>query len=48
MGLVFSNFFKPIFTVARLFIYGDITLDGFAEIGLLTLFVLLEIIAILI
>ncbi|MGE7674436.1 hypothetical protein ACQKMV_12755 [Lysinibacillus sp. NPDC094403] len=41
-------FFTPIFTVAGSFIYTDITKDGFAGIGFLTLFVPLEIIAVLI
>lgn len=41
-------FFTPIFTLAGSMIYADITKDGFAGIGFLTLFVPLEIIAILI
>ncbi|MFJ7698968.1 hypothetical protein [Lysinibacillus fusiformis] len=47
-GIYLAIFFTPIFTIAGSFIYADITKDGFAGIGFLTLFVPLEIIAILI
>lgn len=47
-GMYLAIFFTPIFTVAGSFIYADIKKDGFAGLGFLTLFVPLEIIAILI
>jgi len=47
-GMYLAIFFTPIFIVAGSFIYADITKDGFAGIGFLTLFVPLELIAIFI
>ncbi|TKI72724.1 hypothetical protein FC756_00045 [Lysinibacillus mangiferihumi] len=46
-GMYLAIFFTPIFTVAGSIIYMDITDDGFAGIGFISLFVPLEIIAIL-